>query len=160
MLIATPAGLREINTGSATADGDAIDRDSGVVILSEGLAFEGWDELWVASGNQGRMNRRLGCDYRPISDGFRCSSDAAFSVAENKEGILAIDLLTCALIDLLHPSSNNSFQPPSRQPTNKGIVRLHLSEPAQVEPLWISSIGRKTEDNRKAIGIQCRISSN
>jgi hypothetical protein len=106
------------------------------------------------------MNLLLSCDYRPISDGFRSSSDAAFSVAEKKEGILAIDLLTCALIDLLHPSSNNSFQPPSRQPTNKGIVRLHLSEPAQVEPLWISSIGRKTEDNRKAIGIQCRISSN
>jgi hypothetical protein len=42
MLIATPGVLREINTGSATADGDAIDRDSGVVILSEGLAFDGW----------------------------------------------------------------------------------------------------------------------
>jgi hypothetical protein len=106
------------------------------------------------------MNRRLGCDYRPISDGFRCSPDAAFSVAEKKEGILAIDLLTCALVDLLHPSSKNSFQPPSKQPTNKGIVRMHLPEQARVVPLWISSTGRKTEDNRNAIGIQCRISSN
>jgi hypothetical protein len=106
------------------------------------------------------MNRPLGCDYRPISDGFRCSSDATFSVAEKKEGILAIDLLRCALVDLLHPSSNNSFQPPPKTSTNKGIVRMHLPEQARVVTLWISSIGRKTEDNRNAIGIQCRISSN
>jgi len=26
---------------------EAIDSDSGKVILSEGLAFDGWDELWV-----------------------------------------------------------------------------------------------------------------
>ena len=95
-----------------------------------------------ASGNQGGVNRRLGCDYGPISDGFRCSSDAASSVAEKKEGILAIDLRRCALVDLLHPSSNNSLQPPSKQPTNKGIVRMHLPEPALVVTLWISSIGR------------------
>jgi len=37
---------------------------------------------------------------------------------------------------------------------------MHLPEPARVVTLWISSIGRKTEDNRNAIGIQCRISSN
>jgi hypothetical protein len=67
MLIATPAVLREINTGSATADGDAIDRDSGVVILSEGLAFEGWDELWVASGNQGGLNRRWDYWYGQVN---------------------------------------------------------------------------------------------
>jgi hypothetical protein len=82
------------------------------------------------------------------------------ALPKRNEGILVIDLLRCTLVDLHHPSSNNSFQPPSKQPTNKGIVRLHLSEPAQVAPLWISSIGRKTEDNRNAIGIQCRIISN
>jgi hypothetical protein len=37
-----------------------------------------------------------------------------------KEGILAIDLLGCALVDHLHPSSNNSFQPPSRTTNTKG----------------------------------------
>jgi len=61
MLIATRAVLRGINAGSATADGDAIDRNSGIVILSEGLAFDGWDELWMAPGNLGGLNRRL--DY-------------------------------------------------------------------------------------------------
>ncbi len=73
-----------------------------------------------ASGNQGGMNRRLGCDYGPVSDGFRCSSDAAFSVAEKKEGILVIDLLRCTLVDLLHLSSNNSFQPPSKTTNTRG----------------------------------------
>ena len=121
MLIATPAVLREINTGSATADGDAIDRDSGVVILSEGLAFEGWDELWVASGNQGGLNRHLGCDYRPVSDSFRCSSDAAFRVAVKRaKEILASHLLTCASADHLLPSSNNSFQPSSKTIDKQG----------------------------------------
>jgi hypothetical protein len=43
MLIATRAVLREINMGSATADGDAIDRDSGIVILSEGTCLR-WVE--------------------------------------------------------------------------------------------------------------------
>jgi hypothetical protein len=37
---------------------------------------------------------------------------------------------------------------------------MHLPEPARVVTLCISSIGRETEDNRNAIGIQCRISSN
>jgi hypothetical protein len=37
---------------------------------------------------------------------------------------------------------------------------MHLLEPARVVTLWISSIGRRTEDNRKAIGIQCRMNSN
>jgi hypothetical protein len=84
MLIATRAVLRGTKAGSATTDGEAIDRVSSKVILSEGLAFDGWDELCWASGNQGGMNRRLGCDYGPVSDGFRCSSDAAFSVAEKE----------------------------------------------------------------------------
>ena len=76
MLIATPAVLREINTGSATADGDAIDRDSGVVILSEGLAFEGWDELWVASGNQGGLNRRWDYWYGQVNLGCHSTRSA------------------------------------------------------------------------------------
>ena len=84
MLIATRAVLRGIRARSATADMEAIDSDSGKVILSEGLAFDGWDELCWASGNQGGMNRWLGCDYGPVSDAFRCSSDAAFSVAEKE----------------------------------------------------------------------------
>ena len=37
---------------------------------------------------------------------------------------------------------------------------MHLSEPVQVVTLWISSIGRRTEDNRNAIGIQCRTGGN
>jgi hypothetical protein len=37
---------------------------------------------------------------------------------------------------------------------------MHLPEQARVVTLWISSIGRKTEDNRNAIGIQYRIGSN
>jgi hypothetical protein len=84
ILIATRAVLRGTKAGSATTDGEAIDRVSNKVILSEGLTFDGWDELCWASGNQGGMNRRLGCDYGPVSDGFRCSSDAAFSVAEKE----------------------------------------------------------------------------
>ena len=47
MLIATRAVLRGTKADSATTDGEAIDSDSGKVILSEGLAFDGWDELWV-----------------------------------------------------------------------------------------------------------------
>jgi hypothetical protein len=54
MLIATRAVLRGINAGSATADGEAIDRVSGIVFLSEGLAFDGWDELWVGFWESGR----------------------------------------------------------------------------------------------------------
>jgi len=77
-----------------------------------------------------------------------------------EEKILAPDRHTCTLPVHLHPSSNNSFQPQPKQPTNKGIVRMHLPEPAQLATLWISSIGRRTEDNRKAIGIQCLIGSN
>jgi hypothetical protein len=46
--------------GSATADGDAIDRDSGIVILSEGLALDGWDELWVGFWESGRDESALG----------------------------------------------------------------------------------------------------
>ena len=76
MLIATRVVLREINTGSATADGDAIDRDSGVVILSEGLAFEGWDELWVASGNQGGLNRRWDYWYGQVDLGCHSTRSA------------------------------------------------------------------------------------
>jgi hypothetical protein len=53
-----------------------------MVILSEGLAFDRWDGLWVGSGNLGGMNRRLGRDDRQVNSGLRCSSDAAFSVAE------------------------------------------------------------------------------
>jgi hypothetical protein len=58
------------------------------------------------------------------------------------------------------PSHNTQFQPPSKTSTNKGIVRMHLPDPAQDATLWICSIGRKTEDNRKAIGIQCRFNCN
>jgi hypothetical protein len=60
--------------------------------------------------------------------------------------------------------SSSFFQqliPTTIKTTNKqGIVRMHLPEPARVVTLWISSIGRKTEDNRNAIGIQWRIISN
>jgi len=41
-----------IRAGSATADMEAIDSDSGKVILSEALAFDGWDELWATSGTR------------------------------------------------------------------------------------------------------------
>jgi len=60
MLIATRVVLRGINAGSATADGEAIDRVSGIVILSEGLAFDEWDELWVGFWEPGRDESALG----------------------------------------------------------------------------------------------------
>jgi hypothetical protein len=60
MLIATRAVLRGIRAGSATADMEAIDRVSGIVILSEGLAFDGWDELWVGFWEPGRDESALG----------------------------------------------------------------------------------------------------
>jgi hypothetical protein len=60
MLIATRAVLRGIRAGSATADIEAIDRDSGIVILSEELAFDGWDELWVGFWEPGRDESALG----------------------------------------------------------------------------------------------------
>jgi hypothetical protein len=47
MLIATRAMLRGIKTWAATADGEVIDKDSGMVVLSEGLAFDGEDGLSV-----------------------------------------------------------------------------------------------------------------
>jgi hypothetical protein len=54
MLIARRAVLRGIRAGSATADMEAFDRVSGIVILSEGLAFDGWDELWVGFWEPGQ----------------------------------------------------------------------------------------------------------
>jgi hypothetical protein len=60
MLIATRAVLRGIRAGSATADGEAIDRVSSIVILSEELAFDGWDELWVDFWEPGRVESALG----------------------------------------------------------------------------------------------------
>ena len=60
MLIATRAVLRGIRAGSATADMEAIDSDSGKVILSEGLAFDGWNKLWVDFWEPGRDETTLG----------------------------------------------------------------------------------------------------
>jgi hypothetical protein len=60
MLIATRAMLRGIRAGSATADGEAIERDSGIVILSEGLAFDGRDELWAGFWEPERDESALG----------------------------------------------------------------------------------------------------
>jgi len=60
MLIATRAVLRGTKADSATTDGEAIDRVSGKVILSEGLAFDGWDELWVGFWEPGRGESALG----------------------------------------------------------------------------------------------------
>jgi len=60
MLIATRAVLRGIRAGSATADMEAIDSDSGKVILSEALAFDGWDELWSDFWEPGRDESALG----------------------------------------------------------------------------------------------------
>jgi hypothetical protein len=39
---------------------EAIDSDSGKVILSEALAFDGWDELWVDFWEPGRVESALG----------------------------------------------------------------------------------------------------
>jgi hypothetical protein len=52
--------LRGIRAGSATTDGEAIDRVSSRVILSEGLAFDGWDELWVGFWEPGRDESAVG----------------------------------------------------------------------------------------------------
>jgi hypothetical protein len=114
----------------------------------------GWD-----SGNQGRMNRRLGFQYRQVNLGLRstCSRTRRSKLPKKGEGIPGQSSLTCASADHFHPSSQQLIPTTIKTSTNKGIVRMHLSEPAQVATLWISSIGRKTEDNRKAIGIQCRI---
>ena len=59
-LIVTRAVLRETDAESAIADGEAIDRVSGKVILSEGLAFDGWDELWVGFWEPGRDESAVG----------------------------------------------------------------------------------------------------
>ena len=126
MLIARRAVLRGIRAGSAATDGEAIDRVSSKVILSEGLAFDGWDELCWASGNQGGMNRRLGCDYGPISDGFRCSSDAAFSVAEKRKEswrlIICSDALWLTFFILL-PTTHSNHPP---KPQTQGVVSYKL----------------------------------
>lgn len=47
MLIDTRAVLRGVDTDSAIAGGEEIDRVSGKAILSEGFAFDGWNEFWV-----------------------------------------------------------------------------------------------------------------
>jgi hypothetical protein len=60
MLIATRAVLRGIRAGSAPADIEAIDRVSGIVILSEELAFDRWNELWVGFWEPGRDESALG----------------------------------------------------------------------------------------------------
>ena len=60
VLIATRAVLRGTKAGSAATDGEAIDSDSGKVILSEGLAFDGWDELWVGFWEPGRDESAFG----------------------------------------------------------------------------------------------------
>ena len=39
---------------------EAFDRVSGIVILSEGLAFDGWDELWVGFWEPGQDESALG----------------------------------------------------------------------------------------------------
>jgi hypothetical protein len=46
------------------------------VILSEGLAFDGWDELWVASGNQGGLNRRWDYWYGQVNLGCHSTRSA------------------------------------------------------------------------------------
>ena len=60
MLIATRVVLRGTKAGSATTDGEAIDSDSGKVILSEALAFDRWNELWVDFWEPGRVESALG----------------------------------------------------------------------------------------------------
>jgi hypothetical protein len=60
MLIATGAVLRGNRADSATTDGDEIDSDSGKVILSEALAFDGWDELWADFWEPGRDESAVG----------------------------------------------------------------------------------------------------
>jgi hypothetical protein len=59
-LIATRAVLRGTSRDSATEGVEAIDRLSGIVILSEGLAFDGWDELWVGYWEPERDESTLG----------------------------------------------------------------------------------------------------
>jgi hypothetical protein len=39
---------------------EAFDWVSGIVILSEGLAFDGWDELWVGFWEPGQDESALG----------------------------------------------------------------------------------------------------
>ena len=48
------------------------------------------------------------------------------ALPKRNEGILVIDLLRCTLVDLLHLSSNNSFQPPFQNHKHKGVVSYKL----------------------------------
>jgi hypothetical protein len=70
----------------APADIEAIDRVSGIVILSEELAFDRWNELWVDFWEPGRVELALGLLVRTGQpwmslDSFR-DSGVACRVAE------------------------------------------------------------------------------
>jgi hypothetical protein len=62
-------------------DGDAIDSDSGIVILSEGLAFDGWDELWVGFWEPRRVELALGLLVRTGQPWMSLDSFRDFGVA-------------------------------------------------------------------------------
>ena len=119
MLIATRAVLLGITTGSATADGEAIDRVSGIVILSEGLAFDGWDELWAAFGNLNGIGVWVGTTDRSTLVFGEAQTHFQRFRGKGKK-ILASHLLTCASADHLLPSSNNSFQSSSKTIDKQG----------------------------------------
>jgi hypothetical protein len=119
MLIATGAVLRGNRADSATTDGDAIDSDSGIVILSEGLAFDGWDELWAAFGNLNGIGVWVGTTDRYTFVFGEAQTHFQRFRGKGKK-ILASHLLTCASADHLPPSSNNSFQSSSKTIDKQG----------------------------------------
>ena len=119
MLIATGAVLRGNRADSATTDGDAIDSDSGIVILSEGLAFDGWDELWAAFGNLNGIGVWVGTTNRSTLVFGEAQTHFQRFRGKGKK-ILASHLLTCASADHLLPSSNNSFQSSSKTIDKQG----------------------------------------
>ena len=119
MLIVTGAVLRGNRADSATTDGDAIDSDSGIVILSEGLAFDGWDELWAAFGNLNGIGVWVGTTDRSTLVFGEAQTHFQRFRGKGKE-ILASHLLTCASADHLLPSSNNSFQSSSKTIDKQG----------------------------------------
>ena len=81
MLIATRAVLRGTKAGSATTDGEAIDRVPGIVIFSEGLAFDGWNKLWVDFWEPGRVELALGLLVRTGQPWMSLDSFRDFGVA-------------------------------------------------------------------------------
>jgi hypothetical protein len=99
--------LRGINAGSAAADGEAIERVSGIVILSEGLAFDGWGELWVGFWEPQRDESAWNYWYGQVNLGCHSTRSAilAWRAELPKKG-KEIPAQSSAHMRLISPSSS------------------------------------------------------